>query len=171
MLINEKYLIGYIKNTHNLKGEIICSIEDFFIDNFIETEQIFIDIDNLPVPFFIENIRKHNNNFIVKLLNVDDIKKATELISCKVSVDKQNIKKPNNKVINKNELIDLDVIDVNNILIGKVFEFLDFEKNQLLVVKDENKKEILIPFNKTIVKKIKEKFIIVDLPKGLIDVN
>ena len=169
MLINEEYLIGYVKNTHNLKGELIFNIKDFFINQFTETEQIFIYIDNLPVPFFIKQIKPHNNQFIVKLDDVNTIEKASELIGCKIFVDKQKLK--NKNLNNLNELISRKVIDENNNTIGLVSNFLDYDKNNLLVVKSKEGKEILIPVNSDFIKSINSNNIIVNLPDGLIDLN
>ena len=172
MLINEKYLIGYIKNTHNLNGELIFSIKDFFIKQFINTEQVFVDINNLPVPFFIDKIKPHNNQFIVKLNDVNTIDEASELIGCEISIDKTKLKSQNKDEINNlNELINYKVIDQENNLIGYVNNFIDFDKNNLLIVKDENNKEILIPINPNFIKEIKSDTIIVYLPDGLIDIN
>jgi len=169
MLINEKYLIGYIKNTHNLKGELIFNIEDSFINKIIETELVFIDIDNLPVPFFIEKIKPHNNLFIVKLHNIKTIEKASELIGCNISIDKTTLK--NTDIKNTEELINLEVFDKNNNFIGLVNDYLNYDKNNLLVVKNKQGKEILIPLNSDFIKLVNNNRIVVDLPDGLIDLN
>ncbi len=170
MLINEKYLIGYIKNTHNLKGEVIFSIEDFFINKITETELVFIDIDNLPVPFFIDKIKPHNNQFIVKLHDIETIEKASELIGCKISIDKQKLKNQES-TINHNDLINYEVIDNKNISLGFVSEYLNYDKNNLLVVKNKQGKEILIPVNSNFIKSVSNNKIIVNLPEGLTDLN
>jgi len=171
MLINEEYLIGYVKNTHNLKGELIFNIKDFFINQFIKTEQVFINIDNLPVPFFIKQIKHHNNQFIVELNNVNTLEKASELISCTISVDKQKLKNQKKNSNNLNELKNRKVVDKGNNVIGFVYDYLDFDKNNLLIVKDEKGKEILIPVNPDFIKSIEPTKIIVNLPEGLIDLN
>ncbi len=172
MLINEKYLIGYIKNTHNLKGELIFSIKDFFINQFYKTEQVFIDIDNLPVPFFIDNIKPHNNLFIVKLNGIDSIEKASELVGGHISIDKQKtIISDNNKNYLLDEFINCKVFNSKGNLIGYVSGYHDFDKNNLLIVKDKHGKEILIPANNNFIKFTDSEKIIVNLPEGLIDLN
>ena len=62
MILKEKYLLGYLKKTHGLKGDLVFIIKELLFDDFLKKELVFVELDNLPVPFFIEHSKPYNND-------------------------------------------------------------------------------------------------------------
>ena len=67
-------------------------------------------------------------------------------------------------------ILDFEIIE-NNKIIGKVKDYYE-KKIQPLIVTEIEQKEILIPYDNNIIKKIdyKKKKIFVELPKGLLEI-
>ena len=70
--------IGSIFKLHGYKGNIILYNENDYSFDFKKINHLFIDIDKILVPFFIERISVHKTkNFLIKL----GIKQRAEIIS------------------------------------------------------------------------------------------
>jgi len=163
--------IGSIIKTHGVRGEVIIEIiiPDLFED--IE-EPVFVEVDGLQVPFFIEKIKFFKNNrFKVKFDWIDSEKNALEFVNCIVSLPaiSQLIAS-----IDFNENYELlsgfKVYDKTHGFVGDVISVIDNTNNPLLEV-NYNNSEILIPIHEDIIVDIDEenKTITVQAPDGLLE--
>ncbi len=170
MMLKEKYLLGYLKKTHGLKGDLIFIIKESLFDEFLNKELVFVELDNLPVPFFIEHSKQYNNNsIIVKLEDVDTLEYAERFIGKKVFTEKTLV---SDKAINDdyNNLINLKVETVEGDYLGTIKEFIDYENNPLLKVSSDKYREILIPANEVFITNITKDKLTVNLPDGFLDI-
>lgn len=166
--------IGYTKKVHGLNGELKVFINDRYLEDFVLSKCIFIELNGSPVPYFPENIRL-GNEILIKLEDVTDVGTARILQSKKVYLDSNALLKPNERKIQiKGEkYLDLEgykMQTVEGYLLGEVIELIDMPSQKMAVVNIEGEDK-MIPLNEYFVKEIsREKcLIIVDLPEGLLD--
>ena len=113
-------------------------------------------------------------NFIIKLEGINTRNQAEQLKKFKILVRTDNLPKLKKEEFHLLELINLEVKTLENDelkIIGKVIN-LENEKNNLLVIEIfQNQKKVLVPFVEEIVPlvDIKNKFLIIDPPNGLLE--
>ena len=178
MLNNDNWLVvGVITSVHGLDGKLkIKSLSDFD-ERFTQTGQRWLQ-KNQEKPILFELIsgfkQPGKEIYIVKLKNVDNRTQAESLKNYKFLIKADDIPKLDEGEFHISQLINLKVkIFENNEfkVIGEVCDF-DNEKNSLLKVKlIDTDKEVLVPFVSEIVPEvdIKNKFLIITPPKGLLE--
>lgn len=83
-MIGEIYKIGTLTRTHGVRGEVSMSFTDDVWDR-AETDYLFLMVDGLPVPFFLEGWRFRNDTTaLLKFQGIDDAERAQEFVGCDV---------------------------------------------------------------------------------------
>lgn len=81
---NEVYKIGQIGRTHGVRGEVTLQFTDDVWDR-AEAEYLFLRVDGLPVPFFLEEYRfRSQTTALVKFLDYDTADDVQFLVGCDV---------------------------------------------------------------------------------------
>ena len=173
MFDSEKYYqLGALIKSHGVKGGIVLEVElDISNEEILKMELVFVLIDKLPVPFFVDEIKTHSGNkFILKFEDINDIDAADELCINTVLVEKFMFPELEKEITLK-DLVGFTVIN-NNISLGTITEYIDIELNPMFQIEKAGN-ELLIPANPDFITEIIEetKTIIVDLPDGLIDLD
>ncbi len=170
MFRNKCREFGIVLKTHGVKGELLIKTTFEVSDNYKLAESIFIKIDGLLVPFFIEEYSISNQEaIIIKLSDIDNKNKALKFVDCKIFVE--GLKLSSKKFdFSNSDLIGFTVINEDDKKIGKITDFMDIPENFLIYVKYQNK-EILIPFNEFVLIDFnkKKKQIILKIEKGLFE--
>ena len=178
MIENDDWLvIGIITSSHGVEGKLnIKSLSDFR-ERFTKPGKRWIQKDDEePIPYnLISGYQKPGkDSFIISLEGIKDRNEAENLKRYKLLVKSNDIPKLKDNEFHLNQLLNLDVkLSEGNELkvIGKVVDLIT-EKNNLIVIRlSKNNKKTLIPFVKEIVIKIdkKNKYLIIDPPKGLLE--
>jgi len=174
---NEWLTVGLITSCHGIKGQVkVKSLSDFE-ERFLKPGVRWLQKENEP-PSKIELIsgfkQPSKETFIVKLQGINTRDHAEQLKKFKILVKTDKLPKLKKEEFHLLELINLDVKTFENDelkTIGKVIN-LENEKNNLLLIElFNNQKEVFIPFVKEIVPvvDIKNKFIIINPPNGLLE--
>ena len=168
--------VGLITSCHGIQGQVkVKSLSDFE-ERFLKPGIRWLQQENEP-PSKIELIsgfkQPGKEIFIVKFEGINTRNRAEQLKKFKILVKAETLPKLNKEEFHLLELINLQVKTVENdeLIIGKVIN-LENEKNNLLVIELlKNRKKVLIPFVKEIVPSvdIKNKFLIINPPKGLLE--
>jgi len=170
MIFKEDYnYIGKTLKTHGFKGELLVFLENFKREGFQIKEYIFLEIDGIYVPFFIDYIEnQENGKAIVKLEDIDTDFNALKFTGLKVFLPYE-YKKRKKDEFNLSQLKGYRIKDAISGFNGKIEGILDIPGNPLLRVIIKNNKEILIPFNKDLIQEIsqKENILVMKLPEGL----
>ncbi len=161
--------IGQLVKTHGIKGEMVVQNPQGITDQIFEEEWVMVNIDQQPVPFFLESIRElDEQNFLVKFEDIDNkdqagILRGKELM---LKTDEQNSSK--DKLPNPENIYGFEVSDQSLGVLGSVTGFIDHPQNPLIEV---NNGKMLIPMQENLIIEINptEKKIIFDLPEGLVD--
>ena len=162
--------IGVVKKTHGFKGQLKISIETPEAEE-LETEQLFILIDEKPVPFFIEDISGTTDVWIVKLEDIHSEAEGLPYFNCKVYVLRSLL--PENLVDTKAlPLLEYQIIDNTLGKLGIVTDYINRPVQDLLVMNWQDS-EHYIPIDKSIIQLIKhdKREIFVNLPDGLLNLN
>jgi len=174
---NEWLIVGFITSCHGINGQVkVRSLSDFE-ERFLKPGMRWLQKENEP-PSEIKLTsgfkQPGKETFIIKFQGIDNRNRAEQLKKYKILVKPNKLPKLEKGEFHLLELINLQVKTLeNNELrtIGKVIN-LENEKNNLLVIElFENQKTILVPFVNEIVPlvDIKENFIIINPPKGLLE--
>lgn len=143
--------VGKIGKPHGIKGYCILHLsEDIDWENI---HSLFIEIDNVPVPYLIEDLQSFNQKNIVKLKLVDDVNQAKKLVNKNILVEEQFV--ISDEYV---ELIGFSVKDINknNFEIGIVEDIISEKGLEWLVIKNKNNNEILLPLNDDLIESIDE---------------
>ncbi len=157
-------IVGVVEKQHGNKGELRLSFEQ----KIQLKEWVFIEINNKPVPFFIQSISKNTDQPIVKLMGIDSPDDAARFINKSILFTASKTKRKTRKV---------DLSIVNYLLIdevygelGKVIEVEELPQ-QLLIHTNFKGKELLIPAVDEFILEVndKKKIIYLSLPEGILD--
>ena len=165
------FLFAFTHSKSNFKGEIKIKLINNYTIDFKSIETIFIEEDNILVPYKIKNIKhlkKNNLTLIIDEINTE--LKAQQLFSKKCFLPKRFL--PERKGIDfyDFQVKDFVVIDKNKKKIGSIVEIIEKPFQSLMVV-NTNLKEILIPIHQDIVLNVShpKKEIQVELPNNFFD--
>ena len=174
---NKWLVVGLITSSHGINGQVkVRSLSDFE-ERFLTPGKRWLQKENeLPLEKELTSGYRQpgKETFIIKFQGISTRNKAEQLKQYKILVKTNKLPKLNKNEFHLLELINLEVKTLENEelkIIGKVIN-LENEQNNLLVVElEKNKKKVLIPFVKEIVPliDIKNNFIIINPPKGLLE--
>lgn len=169
--VGETYKIGRLGKPHGVRGEIQMQFADDIFDR-TDADYVFLKIDGLLVPFFIEEYRFRSDDVVLmKFCDVDDADRARELTGCDVYFPRNNAD-DDEENITWAEIIGYTVVDsANEKAVGTIRSVDDSTINILLSVVDNDGNEHLVPISEDLVKALnkKEKTITIDIPEGLLD--
>jgi 16S rRNA processing protein RimM len=166
--------VGYVQKPHGIHGELVIRFDEEYYETLEEYPPLFLEIDNLLVPFFItdEGLRfKSGESVITQLEWIDSDKKAKELCGLSVFVDQSDVVEFEDEM-SPNALVGYQLYDEDLGLIGEINEVKDFAGNILLSV-DYRGKEALVPLNEDLIVRIDEDIREIELriPEGLFDLD
>lgn len=169
--------IGSFTKTHGIHGSLALYLNenvsfDLIDKGIVEKEAVFVEIDGIPVPFFLAEggIRQLNDSTLLLRFEELDEQKASKLVSCAVFINTDDLSNPDQKDNESPyEWIGYTVIDINLGQLGHVKEFVDLKENPMLSIFHHNK-ELLLPLisdfiisldteNKTITTKLPEGYL------------
>ena len=172
-------MFKYIKIGNTLKsvhssGEMVTSIQADFVEDAINSKAIFLEIDGLNVPFFVENIECNGNICYIKFEEFNTPEEVRKYNNVALSLRESDVNwksKSKNSITNKSDFSGFEIIDTNT---GKVLDIESTEQfpQQLMskAISREDKKEYFIPLIEEFIEDIDyaNKKITVSLPDGLI---
>ena len=149
--MSEKFIIiGKITSTQGNKGEVKVMSLTEEIGRFENLKKIYIN-KNI---FEISKSRAVRNNVILKLVEINKIEEAKNIVGHFVEINKNEaIKLPMDSYF-LHEIIGLDVYLENNEYLGMIKDIIKTGSNDVYIVKNKEGKEILIPAIKQVVKMI-----------------
>ena len=166
--------VGYVQKPHGINGELVIRFQEEYYETLEEITTIFLEVDNLLVPFFIaeDGLRfKSSESVITQLEWVDTDAKAKALCGSSVFVKEEDIIEIDDEM-SPHELIGFQLFDETIGLIGKINDVHDYAGNLLLSV-DYQGKEALVPLNEDLIVRIDEGLREIELriPEGLFDLD
>ena len=171
MIFEEDHIYaGKILKSHGYQGDLLVNLEGFTDWGLHEKEVVFIEIDGIQVPFFIDYCEETNNHsFIIKLKDVDTQDEAHELAGKKLFLltDKQ-VK--NKKPVHNESLIGFHFKDLTSGKQGEIIDRINIPGNPLLNILVDGQ-EKTVPINDDLIIRLdtKKNLLEMQLPEGLFE--
>ena len=154
-----------ILKSYGTEGGVIVSTAAI-PEDFDTKEPVFIDFDELPVPFFIEEFKAHGSKkAFLKLEDIDSLQDAEELVGREIyfSLEEDD---------DFAGFTGLQVFDAETKqLVGTVAEYVDIPSNPCLeVMLPDSDETILIPCHEDLIDRVDEKQgrLFLRIPEGLL---
>ena len=163
--------IGQFNKPHGVRGELSFTFTDDVFDRG-ESPYIVCCIDNIFVPFFIEEYRfKTGTTALIKLVDVESDEAARDFTNLEVFYPKTYYVENDDEATPDDYFIGFTINDITHGTLGEVTAIDDSTINVLFVVTTPDDRELLIPVQEAFVRAIdeEERIIHMDLPDGLLD--
>ncbi len=166
----EFIVIGKVVSTQGNKGEVNVLPLTESIDRFKNLDNVFLRNKNSQTVLNIEKIRIKKETVILKLKDIENIEEAKMIVGSFLEVERKNAVKLPKDTYFIFEIIGLEVYTENNIFLGKIENVINTGSNDIYIVKGENKKELLIPAIREVVKNVnlEKRRITINMVDGLI---
>ncbi|MCX6499931.1 MAG: ribosome maturation factor RimM [Arthrobacter sp.] len=165
--------VARIGKPHGIRGEVTVQVlTDAPGDRFVPGTQFVVEPASAG-PLTVESARWNKDILLLAFEEVETRNDAEALRGAKLFIETEELDADDDdEGWYEHELVGLDV-RVGDTVVGKVSGLHTLPVQDLLVVTDQDGKEILIPFVEQIVPEVNiaEKYVLVTPPAGLFDVN
>ncbi len=144
---NETLVIGMITKAHGIRGEVKVMPLTDDLKRFKKLKSVLIDDKEVVV----EGVKLQSTKAILKLQGFDKIEDTVVLRDKYISVKREEAVELEEGEYYVADLIGCMVFDENGIELGKIYDVISTGSNDVYWVKDQNKKDVLIPVLKEIV--------------------
>lgn len=171
MTKEECFYLGRIVKKFSFKGELLAKLDSDDPEIYEDLESVFIENRGNLIPYFIENAQLHKSDLLrLKLEDVDTESDADALLKASLYLPLALLPKLDGNKFYYHEIVGFKVKDKRLGVIGNIKNVNDQTAQPLFVILKENK-EILLPINDEIIKKVdrKNEVIEVEAPEGLIE--
>ena len=165
------FFVGKIVKKYSFRGELLVKLDTDDPGQFLEMESVFVEVRKNLIPFFIESLSLHKSSLLrVKFDEIHTEADAESLLGCELYLPLDLLPKLSGNQFYYHEIIGFHAEDVNFGPLGAITGVNDSTAQHLFVI-DHNGKEVLIPVNDDIIKKVdrKTKSILLEAPEGLIE--
>lgn len=148
--------LGYVAKLHGYKGEVSLFFDVTKPQEYASLDSVFIELDGVLVPFFVEQISLGDKGFArVKLEGVDSEEEARVLLKKELFLPIGILPELGGPHFYDYEVVGFTVIDVNYGEIGELVQVIDFSANPLLQIQNTKlNKEVLLPLTNDLVQKV-----------------
>lgn len=169
-MINDYLIVGKVVNTHGVKGELKVNPITSDLARFDYLSFVSVKNEGEFVEYRVLSRRHHKGFVLMVLKDIDTLEDAEKLKGMDLYVARKHAIKLEEDEFFMADIIGLEVYEGAKKL-GKLTDIIETGSNDVYIVTDENKKELLIPALKSVVQSIdiEKKIIQVTLPEGLID--
>lgn len=171
---DEVYHIGYIQKFRGLQGEVELQFTDDPFDRG-DAEYLVLKIDEILVPFFLENYRfKNNDTAILKFENIDNDAEAKKLVGLQVYYPLAHLNDDEDQELSSlKALTGFTLYDEAFGEVGVINTVDDSSYNTLFYVDHPKKGELVLPYHDDFLVdyNIANRTITLALPQGIIDLN
>lgn len=163
--------IGFIHRTHGVNGEFQVSWNNDFYFEQQDLESVFLLIEGIPVPFFVESVRsKGEDKAIVKFDEINSIEAAEEFVGLKLLLPENEVEVDDELTLDK--LVGYTVTSEADGVIGTITAVEEYSTNTVFELLHTSGKSIMIPAADDFIVEVDEetRTITMEVPEGLIDV-
>lgn len=155
-------VVGKLRRPHGVRGEILMDVYTDFPERLQPGVTLLGGEQRRRL--HISTLRRHRNALLVKFEGYDDREQVGEMRNWLVYVGSDQIPSLEEGDFYHHQLLGLGVFDEENQYLGQLVEILETGANDILVVRGEGKKDILLPATDEIILDI-------DLSEGKIRVH
>ena len=168
---NDYYFLGKIIKPHGFDGKVNAYLDTDDPYYYQELEMVFINQNNNPVPYFVEQIIIKSNKATIKLQDVDDADTASTLVQKEMYLPLSTLPPLSGKKFYYHEVKGFTVIDAERGTLGSIKSVLEYPNQAVFQIMVDNK-EVLIPVSEEVILDVdrSKKEIKVKTPDGLLDI-
>jgi len=162
--------LGSITKTHGVSGELLVRSPKISFTLNDTWEVVFIEIDKILVPFFIESFyQPDNHSIILKIKDINDKNAAIRYMGKKLYLNKSAVSDSQTSSSDPG-LDSYTIIDAQKGELGTILEHISIKENPLFLVTDGIDK-FYIPASKEFISSIdrEKRQVFVILPEGLLE--
>ena len=138
------FLIARIEQTFGKDGYVRIQSYSDFPERFFRLKKVYLDFWGDKKSFYIEDVKDVKGKIIIKFKKFDSLRDSQVLTDREVFVDEKDaVSLPENHFF-VHDLIDSEVF-VKKERIGVVSDVIKAKGNDVLVILNDEKKEILVP--------------------------
>lgn len=165
------YFLGKITRKHGLSGNVILKLDTDQPEFYNKLESIFVEINGLLVPFFIEKSSWSKNDALNILLKNSNEALVEQLIGKNVFLPLSTLPQLSGNKFYYHEVIGFEILEEDGKTCGKIISVNDQTAQHYFILNLADK-EVVIPIIKDWILEVnrEEKFIKMQLPEGLMDV-
>ncbi len=158
--------IGILRKPHGTRGEIQCSLQNDYLD-LCEPEYVILEVDNIFVPFFLEEYRyKNDETVLFTFENITNEVQAANLTNCRVFLHTNQL--PNDVEVSHSPttFVGFAVMDKEHGKIGTIVDIDTSTINPLFALDND----VIFPAHEDLILNIdqEKKVLYVELPEGLL---
>ncbi|MGV9252302.1 ribosome maturation factor RimM [Streptomyces sp. NPDC003697] len=165
-------VVGRIGRAHGIKGEVTVEVRTDEPELRLAPGAVLATDPASAGPLTIETGRVHSGRLLLRFAGVGDRNAAEALRNTLLIADVDPDELPEGEdEYYDHQLMDLDVVTVDGMEVGRITEISHLPTQDLFVVERPDGTEVMIPFVQEIVTEIdlEEQRAVVDPPPGLID--
>ena len=160
------FLIALTEQLYGKKGAVSLSL---FLNSpgiYTGLKKVYIDFWGDKKAFYVEDIKEVGRKIVIKFRRFDTTRESEVLLGRDVFIDDEEVKALPGKNIFINDLIGSEVF-IEGSSIGIIKDVMKTKANDVLLIENVSKKEILIPFVLNFIEKFNaaEKKLILNLKK------
>ncbi|QZD59727.1 ribosome maturation factor RimM [Bacillus pumilus] len=166
--------VGKIVNTHGVRGEVrVVSKTDFPEERYKKGSVLYIfkQGQGEPLKVTVASHRQHKQFDLLTFEEISSLNEAEQLKESILKVEKEHLGSLREGEFYFHQIIGCEVYDEEDQLVGQIKEILTPGANDVWVVGRKGKKDALIPYIPSVVKKIdiSSKTVHIEVMEGLID--
>ncbi|MBE0573248.1 MAG: 16S rRNA processing protein RimM [Ignavibacteriaceae bacterium] len=166
----EYILIARIEQTFGKNGFVRIQSFSDFPDRFFSLKKVYLDFWGDKKTFYVEDVKDVQGKIIIKFKKFDGLRESQILIDREVYIDEQDaVSLPENHFF-VHDLMGSEVF-IKTEKIGIVSDVIKGKANDVLVILDDDKKEILVPFVLNFIEKFDaaKKVLILNISKDFLE--
>lgn len=141
----EYFLIGKIESVSGNDGFVRITSYSDFPKRFHELSEVYLDFWGDKKKFIIEKTGQHNQSLLIKFKNFSSKRESQSLEGREIFIQKKDVVQLTENNFFIHDLIGSKVL-LNDAKIGEITDVLKTPANDVIVLRGDDDKEILLPF-------------------------
>lgn len=165
-----KYItVGYVANTHGLRGEVKIKLHtDFIEERFAKGAILLLEKKTGYEPLEVVSAYVQKGMVVATFASYTNINQVEEWKGMRLVVEKEQLPELESNEIYFHDLMHMEVVDEQGKTLGEVVEIIETGAHEIIRVRGE--KELLIPYVQTFIieANVKEHRLVVHLLEGML---
>lgn len=177
------FAVAKVGKSFGTQGELTVTLYDTFPSDFTTEEPLFVYVDKLAVPLFMDRFeRRGKSGAVVAFADFDTVHRASELIGKELFMglegellgweDEEMEELSDDDELYLEDFVGFRASFEGQGLVGEIVDFEDSEWNPLFIMEIEGR-EVMIPATDDFIVEYSpsRRTVHFDLPEGLLDLN
>lgn len=169
----EKLAVARVIKSHGLRGEVILAPYRGLDESFQNISTLWLKVADIERCMEISSMRPHKGRYIVKFRDIDRVEDTETLIGSEMFADAAILDKKALEGLFLDRPEGVKVFDTDDRFIGMLQGLLETGAHPVLVIKNEDGKELLIPAVEEFIVNIDipNKRVVLSPPEGIFEIN